>query len=140
MTTMTIDEAKDHLAELLAKAAGGEKVVTVREDGATVTVTHSEPPSGTKRGFVGSAEGKIWMAADFDEIPEGFEPYLGDEPTSCDTAQNGEHSDDVPSPKPLKDRSELFGILKGRVRMAPDFDEIPEGFEPYIGDDVDKTG
>ncbi|MBA2760022.1 MAG: type II toxin-antitoxin system prevent-host-death family antitoxin, partial [Chloroflexia bacterium] len=32
MTTLTIDQAKDHLAELLAKAADGEEIVIVRDD------------------------------------------------------------------------------------------------------------
>lgn len=148
MTTMTLDQARNHLDDLLARAAAGEKVVIVRDDGSTFSVVPdpvsdnapSPTPAKRKRGLVGSRRGQIWMAPDFDEIPEGFEPYLSDEPTSSDTAQSAEHSDDVLSPTPLKDRSELFGILKGRVWMAPDFDEIPEGFEPYLGDDVDKTG
>lgn len=25
------------------------------------------------------------------------------------------------------------GALKGRIRISPDFDVIPEGFEPYTG-------
>jgi hypothetical protein len=31
-------------------------------------------------------------------------------------------------------RRESFGILKGKIWIAPDFDDIPEGFEPYLGD------
>lgn len=78
MNTITIDQAKDHLEELLAKAANGEEVVIVRDDGSTFSVVPQKPPSPRTRGLVGSARGKIWMADDFDEIPEGFEPYLPD--------------------------------------------------------------
>jgi antitoxin (DNA-binding transcriptional repressor) of toxin-antitoxin stability system len=76
MTTMTLDQAKNHLADLLAKAAAGEEVVIVRDDGSSFTVVPTTAPSRKKRGFVGSLEGKIWMAEDFDEIPEGFEDYI----------------------------------------------------------------
>lgn len=82
MTTMTLDQAKDQLADLLAKAADGEEVVIVRDDGSTFTVVPTKAPSRKRRGLVGSARGKIWMADDFDEIPEGFEPYLPELPGS----------------------------------------------------------
>lgn len=82
MTTITIAEARDRLDELLAKAAKGEDVVIVREDGSTFTVVPKQSPPLKKRGLVGSARGKIWMADDFDEIPEGFEPYLPELPDS----------------------------------------------------------
>jgi antitoxin (DNA-binding transcriptional repressor) of toxin-antitoxin stability system len=73
MTTMTITEARDRLDELLAKAARGEDVVIVRDDGSAFAVVPTQPPPRKKRGLVGSARGKIWMADDFDEIPEGFD-------------------------------------------------------------------
>ncbi len=75
VTTMTLDQAKDHLDDLLAKAADGEEVVIVRDDGRAFTVVPTQAPR-KKRGFVGSLEGKIWMADDFDDIPEGFEDYI----------------------------------------------------------------
>ena len=83
MTTITIAEARDRLEELLAKAENGEDVVIVRDDGSTFAVVPTQPTL-KKRGFVGSARGKIWMADDFDEIPEGFEPYLPDLPDPKD--------------------------------------------------------
>ena len=78
MTTITVDEAKDQLADLLAKAADGEEVVIVRDDGSAFAVVPKSVKRSRKRGFVGSLEGKIWMAEDFDEIPEGFEEYMPD--------------------------------------------------------------
>jgi antitoxin (DNA-binding transcriptional repressor) of toxin-antitoxin stability system len=133
MTTMTIDQAKDHLAELLARAADGEEVVIVRDDGSTFSVVPSPPASHKRRGLVGSMRGKIWMAPDFDDILEGFEPYLGD-----DSTDDGDHpdtsSDDAVIDLPKNSRGS-YGIVKGQIWMAPDFDAIPEGFEPYLGDD-----
>lgn len=75
MTTITVDEAKDQLADLLAKAAEGEEVVIVRDDGSAFALVPSNIVSGKRRGFVGSLQGKIWLADDFDDIPEGFEEY-----------------------------------------------------------------
>ncbi|CAN5429921.1 hypothetical protein BH20ACT10_BH20ACT10_21580 [soil metagenome] len=57
------EEAKERLDALLA-----------REDGSAFKLVPSEPKK--KRGLIGSAKGQIWMAGDFDEIPEGFEEYL----------------------------------------------------------------
>lgn len=80
-TKMALAQAKDHLADLLAKAAEGEDVVIVRDDGSAFTVVPTKSPPPRKRGFVGSLEGKIWIADDFDEIPEGFEDYMPEEDT-----------------------------------------------------------
>lgn len=80
-TKMALAQAKDHLADLLAKAAEGEDVVIVRDDGSAFTVVPTKSPPPRKRGFAGSLEGKIWIADDFDEIPEGFEDYMPEEDT-----------------------------------------------------------
>ncbi|WP_428770018.1 DUF2281 domain-containing protein [Treponema sp. HNW] len=32
----------------------------------------------------------------------------------------------------VKKPKRRFGILKGKIRMAPDFDETPPGFEEYV--------
>ena len=76
MTTMTPAEAKDHLDELLAKAARGEDVMIADEEGRAYKLVLSEPARPKKRGLVGSAQGKIWLADDFDETPEGFEDSM----------------------------------------------------------------
>jgi antitoxin (DNA-binding transcriptional repressor) of toxin-antitoxin stability system len=80
MTTMTIDQAKDHLSKLLAKAADGEEVLMMRDDGSTFGVVPMHVAPRKKRGLIGSMRGKIWMADDFDEIPEGFEDYMPERP------------------------------------------------------------
>lgn len=76
MTVVTTKEAKDRLGELLAEAAKGEEVVIAGEDGATFKLVPAETPPRKKRGGLGIAKGEIWMAEDFDAIPEGFEEYL----------------------------------------------------------------
>jgi antitoxin (DNA-binding transcriptional repressor) of toxin-antitoxin stability system len=115
MTTMTLTEAKDRLAELLAKAAEGEEVVIVRDDGSAFTVVPTQVSPRTERGLIGSARGQIKMADDADET-------------------TGEPDPDA-TPIQRRPRRELFGSLEGKIWIAPDFDDIPEGFEPYLGDD-----
>lgn len=111
VTTMTLDQAKDHLADLLAKAADGEEVVIVRDDGSAFTVVPTPPRED--RGPIGSASTKV-LAPDADTT-------------------NGASGPDA-TPVKRRPRRESYGILKGRIWIAPDFDDIPEGFEPYLGD------
>jgi prevent-host-death family protein len=112
MTTITIAEARDQLAELLAKAAEGEEVVIVRDDGSAFTVVPTPPRE--ERGLARRKPG----------------------PADAADATNGGESDSDASPIERRPRRESYGILKGKIWMAPDFDDIPEGFEPYLGDDV----
>lgn len=137
MTTMTIDQAKDQLAELLARAADGEEMVIVRDDGSSFNVVPSPPAPRKRRGLVGSMRGKIWMADDFDEIPEGFEPYLDDDHTGTVSDERGMEGA-KPAPIQRRPRRESYGILKDKIWIASDFDDIPVGFEPYLGDDYVK--
>ena len=106
VTTMTLDQAKDHLDDLLAKAAEGEEVVIVRDDGRAFTVVPT-PPHEKRGGPIGSAHAN---------------------PTHAE-------SDTGAAPIERRPRRESYGILKGKIWIAPDFDDIPEGFEPYLGDD-----
>jgi antitoxin (DNA-binding transcriptional repressor) of toxin-antitoxin stability system len=76
MMKVTLTEARDRLAELLAEAAGGGEVMITGEDGSAFKLIPSEAAPKKKRGLIGSARGQIWMANDFDEIPEGFEEYM----------------------------------------------------------------
>ncbi len=118
VTTMTLDQAKDHLADLLAKAADGEEVVIVRDDGSTFSVVPTQAPPREHLGLIGIAPEQIEMADNAHATP-------------------GEPD---PAAKSIKrrPRRELIGSLEGKIWIAPDFDDIPEGFEPYLGDDFDK--
>lgn len=76
MTHVTLKEARDRLDALLAEAAKGGEVLISREDGSAFRILPAGTAPGKKRGGLGIARGQIWMAEDFDEIPEGFEEYM----------------------------------------------------------------
>ena len=73
MTTVGLEEAKARLEELLEVAATGEKIVITKADGSAFELV---PKARTgRRGGLGRAAG-IWLADDFDSLPDGFEDYL----------------------------------------------------------------
>lgn len=115
MTTMTLDQAKAHLADLLAKAAEGEEVVIVRDDGSTFAVVPTQAPARPHSDLNGR-----------DREPTGM--------VDDAHAASGEPDPDA-KPSQRRPRRDSFGILKSKIWIAPDFDDIPEGFEPYLGDD-----
>lgn len=76
MTRVTLEEARERLDALLTDVARGEEVLIAREDGSAFRIVPVGAAPGRKRGGLGIAKGQIWMAEDFDEIPEGFEEYM----------------------------------------------------------------
>ena len=79
MQTITLENAQSHLAEIIEKLSPGEEIVLTRDEKPVATIKaapSSEPPVrkprqlGTLRGSV------LYIAPDFDDIPEGFEEYL----------------------------------------------------------------
>lgn len=75
MTTVGIHEAKTNLSKLLKRVESGEEIVVARAgEPVAKIVAYSAPPKHPRT--PGSMKGKIWMAPDFDEIPEEFEEYL----------------------------------------------------------------
>jgi antitoxin (DNA-binding transcriptional repressor) of toxin-antitoxin stability system len=72
MVTIALKDAKSKLAELLEEAAKGQEVLIEREDGQSFKIV----ASSKRRGGLGKSKGKIWMADDFNAMPEGFEDYL----------------------------------------------------------------
>jgi antitoxin (DNA-binding transcriptional repressor) of toxin-antitoxin stability system len=78
MTTITIAQAKTQLDELLARAARGEDVAITSDDGKVFRLVLSTTTPKGKRGLVGSHRGGIWMADDFDDTPDDFKEYLGE--------------------------------------------------------------
>ncbi len=76
MRTIPIEQADGHLAELIEKLSPGEEVLLTRDDQPVATIKATPPPAPTPRQF-GTLKGTVlYMAPDFDEIPEGFEEYL----------------------------------------------------------------
>jgi antitoxin (DNA-binding transcriptional repressor) of toxin-antitoxin stability system len=76
MQSMPLEQAEGHLTEIVAKLSPDEEIVLTKDDRPVATIraapaTPCEPPRfGTLRGSI------LYIAPDFDAIPEGFEDYL----------------------------------------------------------------
>ncbi len=69
---MTVQEAKTQLSRLLRRVEAGESIV-IRRGREPVAMLVRAPPKRGRREIWGDLEGAI--GPDFDELPEGFEPY-----------------------------------------------------------------
>jgi antitoxin (DNA-binding transcriptional repressor) of toxin-antitoxin stability system len=77
MQTVTLQEAQSHLAEIIEKLPPGEEVVITRDDKPVATLRVAPPPTPRKQRQLGTLRGSVlYMAPDFDAIPEGFEEYI----------------------------------------------------------------
>ena len=77
MHTVSVEHARAHLDELLDEVVHGEAVAIAVSDEVVVrwtlerkTTAVEAEPSGWP--VLGMLKGKVWMAPDFDEIPEGL--------------------------------------------------------------------
>jgi antitoxin (DNA-binding transcriptional repressor) of toxin-antitoxin stability system len=76
MQTIPLEQAEGHLAEIVAKLSPGEEVVLTRNDKPVATL-RATPPTPREGPRFGTLKGSIlYIAPDFDAIPEGFENYL----------------------------------------------------------------
>jgi len=73
--TVTLEEARDQLEDLLEKAQTGESVIVVR-DGQPIGQILGAPKTIRPPRKAGSAKGQIWIAPDFDESLEDFKDYM----------------------------------------------------------------
>ena len=74
MQQVTLDDAKEHLGDLIEAAVKGDEVVITKEDRPVVKLV---PVAGTMgQPKFGSAEGLITMSDDFDEPLEDFDEYM----------------------------------------------------------------
>ena len=73
MQTISLDEAKNRLPDLIEAAIAGEEIFITR-DGLSVQLV-PQTPVKRKRTF-GSARGLIVMTPDFDEPLEDFKEYM----------------------------------------------------------------
>ena len=74
MQPVTLQEAQTHLAEILEKLPPGEEVVITRDDKPVATIRATFPAMPRKQRQLGTLKGSVlYMAPDFDAIPEGFE-------------------------------------------------------------------
>jgi antitoxin (DNA-binding transcriptional repressor) of toxin-antitoxin stability system len=76
MQIFTLDEAQNHLGEIIEQLTPGEEIVLTRDDKPVATLRSTTPISREPPRF-GTLKGSIlYIAPDFDAIPEGFEDYL----------------------------------------------------------------
>ncbi len=76
MQMIAVEEAQSRLAEIIEKLAPGEEVILTCDDKPVATIRATQPTSREPPRF-GTLKGTIlYMAPDFDDIPEGFEEYL----------------------------------------------------------------
>ena len=69
-----IAEAKAHFSKLVQKAMLGEEVIIAKDNKPVLKLVPLKNLKKPRK--PGSAKGKIWMAEDFDAIPQGFEDYV----------------------------------------------------------------
>jgi antitoxin (DNA-binding transcriptional repressor) of toxin-antitoxin stability system len=89
MVTVTLEEAQEKLPQLLENALPGEEIIVTRDNIAIARI-HPTPQAPTEKPrqqrqpgsalrrdpILGTAEGQVWMAPDFDATPEDFADYL----------------------------------------------------------------
>ena len=74
MSTFNIADAKTHFSELVQKAMLGEEVIIAKDNKPMLKLVPLDEPSRPRT--PGSGKGQIlYIAPDFDAIPEGFEDY-----------------------------------------------------------------
>ncbi|MCG3198934.1 MAG: type II toxin-antitoxin system Phd/YefM family antitoxin [Candidatus Omnitrophica bacterium] len=68
MRVTNVHEAKTHLSRLLDQVSNGEEVVIGKAGKPIARLVPYQPPKKERR--LGLLRGQIWMAEDFDELPE----------------------------------------------------------------------
>jgi antitoxin (DNA-binding transcriptional repressor) of toxin-antitoxin stability system len=77
MQTISLEQAEGHLAEIIDRLSPGEEIVLTRADKPVATIRATLPPPARKLRQLGTLKGSVlYMAPDFDAIPEGFEEYV----------------------------------------------------------------
>ncbi|NJO56553.1 MAG: type II toxin-antitoxin system Phd/YefM family antitoxin [Rhodospirillales bacterium] len=75
MSQYNIAEAKAQLSDLTRRAMAGEEIIIARDNRPLVRLVPVQSPKRPRE--PGSGKGQLlWIAPDFDAIPEGFEEYL----------------------------------------------------------------
>jgi antitoxin (DNA-binding transcriptional repressor) of toxin-antitoxin stability system len=76
MRTIPLGEAQTRLAEIIEGLSPGEEVVITRDD-EPVAILRAVPTAGRRAPRLGTLKGTVlYVAPDFDDIPEGFEEYV----------------------------------------------------------------
>lgn len=69
-----VAQAKARFSELVRKAMSGDEVVIAKDNKPILKLVPIEPSA--KRRKPGSARGRVWMAADFEQTPKDFDDYV----------------------------------------------------------------
>lgn len=76
MTVVNMHEAKTNLSKLVQRAAAGEEIIVAKAgEPVAKIVAYTAPPK--KPRVPGALKGKIWMAPDFDELPDEIAEAFG---------------------------------------------------------------
>lgn len=70
-------EAKTNLSRLVNEAAAGEDVVIQRNGKPVARLVPVEEEKERRNEAYGAWKGKVWMADDFDDLPEGWAEAFG---------------------------------------------------------------
>lgn len=65
---VNIHEAKTHLSRLVERAAAGEEIVVAKAGRPMAKLVRYEKPKVARE--MGGWEGRVWIADDFDELPD----------------------------------------------------------------------
>jgi prevent-host-death family protein len=76
MTHVGMHEAKTRLSQLVAAVEAGEEVVIERRGQPVARLIAIEKPKRTRASFCGSMP-DLWMADDFDELPDDIAEAFG---------------------------------------------------------------
>lgn len=77
MSTLSLDDAQARLREVVAGLQPGEEVILTHDDKPVATIKATPPDVPRPVPRFGTMKGTIlYIAPDFDAIPEGFEEYL----------------------------------------------------------------
>jgi prevent-host-death family protein len=76
MVVVGMHEAKTHFSKLVKRAAAGEEVVVTRSGEPVAKIVAYERSTNGRP--IGLLKGKIKIHPGFDEIPPGWEEYIGD--------------------------------------------------------------
>lgn len=76
MTTVTIEEAKTRLVELIEQLRPGQEILITRDQKPVARLTAEAPPERPRR-QLGTLQGTVrYMAPDFDAPLEDFQEYM----------------------------------------------------------------
>jgi prevent-host-death family protein len=77
MTRVGMHQAKTHLSELVKRAEAGEEVVIERRGKPVARLVPVPEEKRTFDSVRGALKGQIWIADDFDELPDDIAEAFG---------------------------------------------------------------